>query len=74
LGNEICQARLEAETTLDNKKLDAATKRHRIEGIHTRLTQSLVFTLGVIMMEARFLDYTADGRDYQQSTNKIKTS
>jgi hypothetical protein len=54
LGNEIYRAQVEAQTTLENKKLDAATKRNRISGIHSRLTQSLVFTLGVIMMEVPF--------------------
>jgi hypothetical protein len=48
---------VEAQTTLENKKLDASTKRHRINGIHSRLTQSLVFSLGVIMMEVPFSDF-----------------
>lgn len=49
--DEIEGAHRLVSQTLDCRGVNAATKRARIEGIHSRLTQSLVVHFGVIMME-----------------------
>ena len=51
LNREIDYAHRHARYTLDSRGLKAETKRARIEGIHNRLTQSLVLHLGVMIME-----------------------
>ena len=41
---------MEVKEVLEGKG-DVGIKRERIEGIHNRLTQSLVLHLGVVMLE-----------------------
>jgi hypothetical protein len=44
---------VDAQYTLDNTELNAETKKSRIEGIYDRLTQDLVFHLGIMMLEVK---------------------
>jgi len=58
LKEEIEGAHRAARQTLECRGANAATKRARIEGIHHRLTQSLVVHFGVIMMEVERQTFT----------------
>ena len=51
MGNEIYGLWMEASGTLEDEKLSAKVKRKRIEGIHARLTTTLVFHLGTLTLE-----------------------
>lgn len=50
---DIWTACEDAENTLNDKKLKALVKMQRIQGIHNRLTQSLLLHLGVGMLEVQ---------------------
>jgi hypothetical protein len=54
LVEDFGKAYEDCEKALEDKKLSAKLKKLRIEGIHNRLTQSLVLHLGVVMLEVTY--------------------
>lgn len=63
MGNEIYGLCMEARGSLEDEKLSAKAKRERIEGVHARLTTTLVFHLGVLTLEVPFCNIMGNGRE-----------
>jgi hypothetical protein len=51
LEEVVVRAQREVTETLDDKKSGVKLKRQRIEGIHNRMTQTLLVHLGFVMLE-----------------------